>query len=121
MTEDNEKKSSNADDEWESRVLCSDESCIGVIGPDGRCKECGLPYEGELPVVKGGGFPADTAETEDAAADAEDETDGHDEDDSEPAAPDDEWESRVLCSDESCIGVIGPDGRCKECGKPYEG
>ena len=31
-----------------------------------------------------------------------------------------DWENRVLCSDESCIGVIGPDGRCKECGKPYE-
>ena len=34
---------------------------------------------------------------------------------------DDDWESRTLCSDENCIGVIGPDGRCKECGKPYEG
>jgi hypothetical protein len=34
---------------------------------------------------------------------------------------DDDWENRTLCSDESCIGVIGPDGRCKECGKRYEG
>lgn len=34
---------------------------------------------------------------------------------------DDAWENRRLCSDESCIGVIGPDGRCKECGKPYAG
>ena len=33
---------------------------------------------------------------------------------------DDEWENRILCVDESCIGVIGPDGRCKECGKPYK-
>ncbi len=31
------------------------------------------------------------------------------------------WEERRLCSDESCIGVIGPDGRCKECGRPAEG
>ena len=29
------------------------------------------------------------------------------------------WENRILCSDESCIGVIGPYGQCKECGKPY--
>ena len=36
-------------------------------------------------------------------------------------ADSDEWENRKLCSDESCIGVIGPDGRCKECGKPYAG
>ena len=33
----------------------------------------------------------------------------------------DEWESRRLCSDGNCIGVVGPDGRCKECGKPYAG
>jgi hypothetical protein len=32
-----------------------------------------------------------------------------------------EWDKRILCSDGNCIGVIGPDGRCKECGKPYEG
>ncbi len=31
----------------------------------------------------------------------------------------DDWEDRVLCSDGTCIGVIGPDGKCKECGKPY--
>ena len=24
---------------------------------------------------------------------------------------------RQLCSDESCIGIIGPDGRCCECWK----
>ena len=30
-----------------TRVLCSDGTCIGVVGPDGRCKECGKPYVGE--------------------------------------------------------------------------
>ena len=32
-----------------------------------------------------------------------------------------EWADRRLCSDGNCIGVIGPDGRCKECGKPFTG
>jgi hypothetical protein len=32
---------------------------------------------------------------------------------------DDSFSNRVLCSDGTCIGVIGPDGKCKECGKPY--
>jgi hypothetical protein len=32
-----------------------------------------------------------------------------------------DFASRKLCSDGTCIGVIGPDGRCKECGKPYTG
>ena len=41
---ENEEKNQSADD-WENRVLCSDESCIGVIGPDGRCKECGKPFQ----------------------------------------------------------------------------
>jgi hypothetical protein len=32
-----------------------------------------------------------------------------------------DWENRRLCSDENCIGVIGPAGRCRECGKAYAG
>ncbi|MEA3359130.1 MAG: hypothetical protein U9R17_06975 [Thermodesulfobacteriota bacterium] len=32
----------------------------------------------------------------------------------------DSFENRVLCSDGNCIGIIGPDGRCKECAKPYK-
>ena len=27
---------------------------------------------------------------------------------------------RVACSDGMCIGIIGPDGKCTECGKPYQ-
>ena len=33
--------------DFASRKLCSDGACIGVIGSDGRCKECGKPYTGE--------------------------------------------------------------------------
>ncbi len=25
----------------EDRVLCSDDTCIGLVGTDGRCKVCG--------------------------------------------------------------------------------
>jgi hypothetical protein len=28
-----------------------------------------------------------------------------------------EWELRELCPDGACVGVIGPDGTCKMCGK----
>jgi hypothetical protein len=108
--EDRERSSAAAEaSDWESRRLCSDENCIGVIGPDGRCKECGKPYAGGPAVearrpepalpVEAAGLPTDPAEA---------------------AGTDDEWESRRLCRDENCIGVIGPDGRCKECGKAYE-
>lgn len=30
-----------------------------------------------------------------------------------------DFESRVLCSDGTCIGVINEQGVCKVCGKPY--
>jgi len=33
------------EDSFKNRVLCSDGNCIGVIGPDGRCKVCGQPYK----------------------------------------------------------------------------
>ena len=95
-------------EDWEKRVLCSDESCIGVVGPDGKCKECGKPYEGVLPE----GHGTQTVQSEAAPAEQAAEMS------SEEVVSDDEWDQRVLCSDESCIGVIGPDGKCKECGKP---
>lgn len=108
------------DVDWDNRVLCSDESCIGVIGADGRCKECGRLYEGELPVSES---PAEDIPVDEAA----DETEPQQDPAPETAAPEsetddaDDWDKRTLCIDESCIGVVGPDGRCKECGKPYAG
>ena len=105
-------KHSKTDIEWENRILCSDESCIGVIGPDGRCKECGLLFEGEFtPIADEGDY-----------IDAEDETpDDYEEfpEEDRDEHGDIDWENRTLCVDESCIGVIGPDGKCKECGKPF--
>jgi hypothetical protein len=100
-----EEEITNDEDAWDNRVLCIDESCIGVIGPDGRCKECGKTYK-ESP----------SAEMDMAQSDSVPQK----ELDEQPTPQfDDSWEKRTLCSDESCIGVVGPDGRCKECGKPH--
>jgi hypothetical protein len=99
--------------DWENRRLCSDENCIGVIGPDGRCKECGRPCDpGEsLAGPSPAAHPAEAPAEEPPAAPAADPAVG----------ADDDWENRRLCSDENCIGVIGADGRCRECGRPYAG
>jgi hypothetical protein len=102
---DNEISPTETD--WETRTLCSDGNCIGVIGSDGRCKECGKPFDG--PVIEGRTFETDLPEEEDEIVEEEE------------ASDDLEWGDRQLCSDGNCIGVIGADGRCKECGKPYEG
>jgi hypothetical protein len=107
---------SDADSQWENRVLCSDGNCIGVIGADGRCKECGRLYEGPLPET------ATAVEEEEPAEDVEEEMPAEASENNavEESPADDDWENRVLCPDGNCIGVIGPDGKCKECGKPYE-
>ncbi len=111
-------KKKQVDIDWENRRLCIDGNCIGVIGPDGRCKECGKPYEGELPeeITKTQtGLDEDTVSKEDSDKFKKDEVN-----DEEKTSVNIDWENRTLCSDGNCIGVIGPDGRCKECGKLLE-
>jgi len=92
-------------EDWEKRILCSDESCIGTIGHDGKCRECGKHYEDELPAEHSvsGGKTIATEVQKPVASKIEKDFD--------------DWDKRVLCSDESCIGVIGSDGKCNECGK----
>jgi hypothetical protein len=107
-----------ASDEWENRQLCSDGNCIGVIGPDGRCKECGKPGEAGAP-------PADVAAAvlEEPAVDEHEDPEeptGEDGFEEPEVSGDDDWDNRQLCPDGNCIGVIGPDGRCKECGLSAE-
>ena len=130
-----EQEDSEADQEWESRLLCSDGNCIGVIGTDGRCKECGKPYdeneetyqyenkEEEIPDAhlseenmisdEKNFYPEDPEMLNINTDEIETETASESESESD-------WDKRILCSDGNCIGVIGPDGRCKECGKHYE-
>jgi hypothetical protein len=114
IPEENESKTVPTDIEWEHRILCSDGNCIGVIGPDGRCKECGKEYEGTL--------AEDHFSEEEEPSPVESSFEKEDpslEDMPHEAAENEDWQDRVLCSDGNCIGVIGPDGRCKECGKPF--
>jgi hypothetical protein len=116
VPEDNQEEIAYSSDDWDNRVLCSDGNCIGVIGSDGSCQECGKKYDGDLPEQS-------PLENDDQTVAPEDEnmssaaTETHA---AVEAAVEDEWENRVLCSDGACIGVIGPDGKCKECGKPLK-
>lgn len=87
------------------RISCSDESCIGVIGLDGKCTECGRAYEG-----KTASCAVDSNSSNAAYRLSDQEINSH-------ASAEDQGENRVLCSDEFCIGVIGLDGKCTECGK----
>jgi hypothetical protein len=94
------------------RRLCPDGACIGLLDESGRCKECGL--------VAGGGratapspAPVDGQRDDDVA---EEEMAMPDEPDGGPAFD----PKRRLCADGSCVGVLGPDGRCSVCGRTAE-
>ena len=86
---------SSEDLDLEERQLCPDGACIGVIGADGKCNVCGRSADGAEAATEVA--TATVTETE-----AESETEGD--------------VDRQLCPDGACIGLIGPDGRCKVCG-----
>lgn len=91
------------------RELCPEGTCIGLIGPEGFCKECGRPGRGAGIDPRTQGLRSeDEVAGELASAVVEDDA---------ASAPED-FAERRLCPDGTCIGVIGPDGVCGECGRP---
>jgi hypothetical protein len=95
------------------RRLCPDGSCVGLVGPDGRCRVCGL-FSSDGPGDAAGFSPEQTDGDVAPEADA-----GF-----VPQADGDESgfdagfdAGRGLCPDGSCVGVLGADGRCKVCGR----
>lgn len=80
----------------ESRELCADGNCLGVV-VDGKCNVCGL--------VPGANAPAPGSAAAEMVAEG-----GH----TDEVFDDEE---RQLCPDGACTGLLGPDGKCKECGK----
>jgi curved DNA-binding protein CbpA len=92
--EEKTKAKSESDIDWENRVLCADGRCIGIIDRDGRCTECGKTLK-----------------------ESKEKVESHREDHSDYENEHIDWENRVLCGNGTCIGIIGPDGRCTECGK----
>lgn len=100
----------NAEFDPTNRELCADGACIGLIGPDGRCKECGAvsPTATQHPRHRG-------MRTDQEVEELENELEHERAQESIEPAPDD-FEERVLCADDACIGVVGADGTCRECG-----
>lgn len=103
------------------RRLCPDGSCIGVVGADGRCGECGRAAggaaepAGEAAPGASDGWKQEMQEVEDAGSDA-----GEDAEQLQAAPADSSADGfdpkRRLCEDGSCVGLVGADGRCNVCG-----
>jgi hypothetical protein len=112
-----------ADLDLESRVLCPDGACIGVIGDDGRCRVCGRA--GEAPPVRAGRVDDDADGDQEDAGEFDDDFDDDDGDRVEAGAEGDPAlggssdfdDGGELCPDGACIGLLGPDGACKVCGR----
>ena len=96
------------------RRLCTDGSCVGVVGADGRCRVCGLAHP------EGGAAAAVYPPVEDADGDdlEADDSSALQAADAEPGSGFNP--ARGLCPDGACVGVMGPDGRCKVCGRGPE-
>jgi hypothetical protein len=116
-SEEKKKKAGKKSDEseyWNRRKLCIDGNCIGVVGDDGRCKECGKPYSDVSPEPDEDVAPVVEVEPENEPEKVEITV-------AESLDSGDYWKNRRLCPDGNCIGVIGSDGRCKECGESETG
>ncbi len=122
--------------EWDQREVCPDGGCVGVLGSDGTCKACGkrgrtaeagattASAEGSSNSLRGD-EATDFDEDDEYYYEDEDAEDSEDDDDdSEGEADSDEegvatvgWSDRKLCSDGSCVGVIGDNEICRLCGR----
>jgi hypothetical protein len=101
----------------EDRILCPDGACIGLIGSDGRCKVCGKLYEGDEPLVNENIVEnADQPDLPDDIGPMNSEIQALKKELDEQDSQENELE-RFCCSDDTCIGIIGKDGKCGTCGK----
>ena len=94
------------------RVLCVDESCTGTMGSDGRCRVCGTLIETDVRFEM-----VDDTEVLEAEPAAENGPEPTGDSAASDSTDDDDWHLRELCPDESCIGTLGEDGRCRVCGQ----
>jgi hypothetical protein len=104
-----------------TRRLCPDGSCLGLVGPSGRCNICGLGGDGKRgPVIPGetfsGAGDGDGDGDSGSGFEAEAAGSGADERAGEESAPGFD-PARRLCEDGTCVGVVGPSGACNVCGR----
>jgi len=98
------------------RRLCSDGSCVGLIGSDGKCTVCGTRDDGEQSLPS-----PDSPAHDDFASDDFDGPEVEPIGDMADGAAPGFDPNRRLCSDDTCVGVIGEDALCRVCRKPAAG
>jgi hypothetical protein len=100
------------------RRLCSDGSCVGILGGDGRCSVCqrsGAADGESFPEAPDRAFGASyEAAAESSAGASGDSMRASELADGTSSGFD---PGRRLCDDGSCVGIVGADGVCGTCGR----
>lgn len=125
MSDDERRESDDEPFNPAKRELCPDGMCTGVLGPDGRCKVCGRPGAGGAKAADPDGAVAPKAAAVERPAEEwrPRAVPGAVPGAGEAAAADHpDWvRERVPCADGMCTGIIGRNGRCGTCGRPWSG
>ena len=122
----------------QDRVCCPDDLCTGILNEKGTCGTCDRTYSQYARALRAEAPDAadqpaiGTVDADSPAENSDDErvSDGdnsdphdasvnsdHEEDSDDPAATDaPDPTERVLCSNDMCTGIIGPNGLCGTCG-----
>lgn len=112
--------------EPEQRFLCVNDLCIGLVGSDSCCRIChrlnpeAKAYAAAQPAVSAlvAAVEQQVEPKLDAASNASPSAPDLPDHDAASSEASDDFAERLLCSDPTCIGVLGSDGHCRECGKP---
>lgn len=113
-----------AEEPWEERLLCPDGGCIGVLDARGRCPVCGRTDPAAVAAPRRRGAEPSAEPPDESPAKSPDERPDESPDATAPVATSERddgdhgeaWQTRQLCDDGACIGVI-VEGRCNTCGK----
>lgn len=111
-----EDASSNGTFDPTRRRLCPDGACVGIVGPDGRCGECGRTEAQAALGEERAGAPEGAAPEGEVDVGATEAAAG-----AQGVATSGGFDPRRrLCDDGACVGVVGDDGTCRVCGRRAE-
>lgn len=109
------------------RVCCPDDFCTGILDQNGTCGTCDRTYS-QYASSANKPAPHDESPEENQAVAVDTRQDTDEANESAEASTSTEVSSetrsmedfspddRIVCPDDMCTGVIGPDGHCGTCG-----
>ena len=88
----------------EDRICCPDDACTGIIGDNEFCGVCRTPGPNSTPVTPLGTDQESVSAPAEIAAEPEPELSA-------------DVDDRLPCHDDTCVGILTPEGICGTCGQ----